>query len=69
MISFLSSEQVEALTGYERVSAQRRWLTKNGIPFMEGGKGRLKVLEQTVLARLGVAQQKRKAEPQLRFSG
>lgn len=68
MISFLSPEQVAALTGYERVSAQRRWLIKNDLPFIEGGDGTLKVLEQTVLARLGVAQQK-KTGPQLRLSG
>lgn len=66
MISFLSAEQVAALTGYTRLSAQRRWLTDNELPFIEGGDGTLKVLEQTVLARLGAAQQKKKG-PQLRL--
>lgn len=68
MISFLSPEQVAALTGYTRLSAQRRWLIDNDLPFIEGGDGTLKVLEQTVLARLGVAPQK-KAGPQLRLTG
>ena len=66
MISFLSPEQVAALTGYTRMSAQRRWLIDNELPFIEGGDGTLKVLEQTVLARLGAAQQKKKG-PQLQL--
>jgi hypothetical protein len=68
MISFLSAERVAELTGYQRVSAQRRWLAENDLPFIEGGDGTLKVLEQVVLSRLGGSQQKKKG-PQLRLSG
>ena len=66
MISFLSPEQVAALTGYTRMSAQRRWLIEHEYPFDVGGDGNLKVLEQVVLARLGAVQQKKKG-PQLRL--
>lgn len=68
MISFLSAEQVVALTGYQKASAQKRWLAENEFPFIEGGDGALKVLEQVVLTRLGGVQQKKKG-PQLRLSG
>nr|WP_286948319.1 DUF4224 domain-containing protein [Pseudomonas sp. UBA6718] len=68
MIKFLTPEEIAGLTGFERIAAQRRWLDKNDIPYMEGGDGELKVLEQIVLQRLGGKQQK-KAGPQLRLTG
>ncbi|MGX5220306.1 DUF4224 domain-containing protein [Pseudomonas segetis] len=66
MISFLSPEEIEALTGYVKPSAQRRWLSAQEIPYIEGGDGQIKVLEMVVLQRLGGTQQKKK-EPQLRL--
>ncbi|MFI8479685.1 DUF4224 domain-containing protein [Pseudomonas sp. NPDC078700] len=68
MISFLSPEEIEALTGYKKPSAQRRWLADQEIPFIEGGDGQIKVLEVVVLQRLGGTQQNKKG-PQLRLTG
>lgn len=68
MLRFLSPDELKDLTGFERPAAQRRWLTDNEFPFVEGGDGTPKVLEQIVLQRLGGTQQKKKG-PQLRLTG
>lgn len=65
---FLTSEELEQLTGYQKPSAQAHWLEQAGLPFLKGGDGKLKVLRLAVEQRLGLyrtAQPKR--EPQLRL--
>ncbi|WP_236450498.1 DUF4224 domain-containing protein [Stutzerimonas stutzeri] len=65
---FLTSEELKQLTGYQKPSAQARWLEQAGISFLMGGDGKLKVLRLAVEQRLGLyrtAQPKR--EPQLRL--
>lgn len=68
MLRFLTAEELEALTGRTRASAQRRWLIDAGIPYIDGADEQPRVLEQVVLQRLGGGQQSRKA-PQLRLTG
>ena len=41
---FLKAEDLTELTGYVRPSAQRRWLTRNGIRFWVRADGKLAVL-------------------------
>ena len=65
---FLSTSDLKQLTGYQKPSAQARWLEQVGLPFLMGGDGKLKVLRLAVEQRLGLyrtAQPKR--EPQLRL--
>ncbi|MCQ4295363.1 DUF4224 domain-containing protein [Pseudomonas stutzeri] len=64
---FLTSEELEQLTGYQKVSAQARWLTREHLPFVRGGDGKLKVLRQVIEQRLGLKPQP-KREPQMRLS-
>ena len=49
---FVSSSDIEELTGHARASIQMRWLRSRAIPFMVGGDGRPKVARQTLLVRL-----------------
>jgi hypothetical protein len=64
---FLTPEELEQLTGYQRASAQARWLTRERLPFVKGGDGKLKVLRQAVEQCLALKSQL-KREPQLRLS-
>lgn len=63
---FLTLQELEQLTGYQKPSAQARWLTRERLPFLKGGDGKLKVLRQVVEQCLGLEPQP-KREPQLRF--
>lgn len=65
---FLTPKEVEQLTGYERPSAQIKWLTAEKFGFVIGGDGHPKVLREVVLSRLGVVKSSKK-EPQLRLTG
>lgn len=64
---FLTSEELEQLTGYQKASAQARWLTRERLPFVRGGDGKLKVLRQVIEQRLGLKSPP-KREPQLRLN-
>lgn len=64
----LTIKELEDLSGYSKPSAQARWLEQNGLPFLIGGDGRLKVLRQVVEQRLGAPPDEKKREPQLRFT-
>lgn len=64
---FLSDSELATLTGYTKPSAQARWLSSNGFPFLVGGDKKIKVLESLVLERLGGKSTPSKKEPQLRF--
>jgi len=66
---FLSNDELRELSGYQKPSAQKRWLEAQGIAFLVGGDGLIKVLRSVVIHRLGGtapagAQAK---EPQLRL--
>ena len=65
---FLTPEEVADLTGYQKPSAQMRWLTAEKFGFVVGGDGHPKVLRDVVLSRLGAVRSSRK-EPQLMLSG
>lgn len=64
---FLSTSDLEQLTGYQKPSAQARWLGQVGIPFLKGGDGKLKVLRLAVEQRLGAPTKRSEREPQLRL--
>lgn len=65
---FLTPQEVAELTGYQKPSAQIKWLTAERFGFVIGGDGHPKVLREVVLSRLGVVKQSKK-EPQLRLTG
>ena len=65
---FLTPKEVADLTGYQKPSAQIRWLTAEKFGFVVGGDGHPKVLRDVVLSRLGAVRSSRK-EPQLMLSG
>lgn len=61
----LTADEVAELSGYQKPSAQARWLRQNDFPFVMGGDGRPKVLRQVVETRLGGKSTEKKREPQL----
>lgn len=68
---FLSDAELRELTGYQKPSAQKRWLEAQAIAFLVGGDGLPKVLRAVVVARLGgssVASAEPR-EPRLRLPG
>lgn len=66
---FLSNDELRELSGYQKPTAQMRWLEAQGIAYLVGGDGLIKVLRSVVIARLGgTAPAEAKArEPQLRL--
>lgn len=67
---FLSNSDVEQLTGYQKPTAQARWLEQVGLPYLKGGDGKLKVLRLAVEQKLGAAPaNKPNREPKLRLDG
>lgn len=42
---FLTPDQLEILTGRKQPAAQRRWLSRQGVPFRERADGKPVVLE------------------------
>lgn len=50
---FLSDSELRELTGYQKPSAQMRWLKAQDIVFLIGGDGLPKVLRSVIIARLG----------------
>lgn len=60
----LTPNDVVDLTGYQRPSAQIRWLNAQQIPFLIGGDGRPKVLRAPLIERLGKPSRR---EPRLRL--
>ncbi|OLU25445.1 hypothetical protein BVH03_17455 [Pseudomonas sp. PA15(2017)] len=64
----LTQAEVIELTGYQRPSAQIRWLDSHKVPYLIGGDGRPKVLRAPLVERLGgVPAVAVKPEPRLRF--
>lgn len=64
----LSQLELIELSGYQKPSAQIRWLRSQGISYLVGGDGLPKVLRSVVEARLGGAPTSiARKEPQLRF--
>lgn len=64
---FLTEAELQTLSGKVKPSAQVRWLKAEKIAFIIGGDGKVKVLRDLVVARLGGAAQTR-PEPQLRLA-
>lgn len=62
-VVFLTSEQLEALTGYRKPALQRQWLAENGYHFDVSGNGRPVVLVAQVFARQRVPASKRATHP------
>ncbi len=65
---FMTPEEVADLTGYQKPSAQIRWLQAEKFGYVVGGDGQPKVLREVVLSRLGSVKPN-KREPQLRLTG
>lgn len=65
---FMTPEEVADLTGYQKPSAQIRWLEAERFGYVIGGDGQPKVLRDVVLSRLG-ATTKKKREPVLYLTG
>ena len=49
----LQNKELTELSGLQRPSAIRRWLERNRIPYMPGADGWPRVLQATILERLG----------------
>jgi len=63
---FLTKDEVAELTGYQKPSAQIRWLEAQQFGYVVGGDGVPKVLRQVVISRLG-GQTTQKRSPELRL--
>lgn len=63
---FLTKDEVAELTGYQKPSAQIRWLEAQQFGFVVGGDGVPKVLRQVVISRLGGPTAQKKS-PELRL--
>jgi len=66
---FLTKEELRELTGYQKSSAQKRWLSSKKRLYMTGSDGMPRVLRQALLARFKVQppQEAVANEPRLRF--
>lgn len=53
MTPFLTAEELAELTGYKLAAKQRKWLARNGFPFIENAAGRPIVSCAAAEARLG----------------
>lgn len=62
-----SPDELKRLTGLERPSAIRRFLTNQRIPFMVGADGWPRVLHAIIMERLGGQIKPPVTEPQLRL--
>lgn len=65
---FLTSEELESLTGYKISSAQKRWLDRNFFEYAISAYGKPKVLRSFVEYRLGITEQQKPASNQPDFS-
>ncbi|AKU12508.1 hypothetical protein AzCIB_2615 [Azoarcus sp. CIB] len=50
---FLTKDELRNLTGYQKPSLQKRWLTDRGWPYEENAAGDPKVLRSIVEKRMG----------------
>jgi len=66
---FLSKDELRELTGYQKKSAQKRWLTRKKLTYITGSDGMPRVLRQALLARYKIQppQEEVGSEPRLRF--
>lgn len=62
---FLTSDDIEELTGYKNHAKQISWLARNGIKFLISGDGKPKVLQSQIELLIGgtSAPSRRKTEP------
>ena len=61
----LSTDELAALTGRVRQSAQRRWLARNGFRFETDADGRPRVLRAQLEQRQGIRGSSRTSGPDL----
>jgi len=64
---FLTRQELEALTGYKRKSAQKRWLLRKKLTYISGADGMPRVLRQSLMIRFKLQQEHVPPLPQLRF--
>lgn len=64
---FLTDEALAQLTGLQRPSAMRRWLEREGIPFVVAADGKPRVLQAVIMGRLGGQVVPPNPEPRLRL--
>jgi len=64
---FLTEEELRAVSGKQKPSAQLRWLIAEKVPHMVGGDGKPKVLREKMLERL-TGEQHTRPEPKLRLA-
>lgn len=67
MINTVSPDDLKRLTGLERPSAVRRFLTRERIPYMVGADGWPRVLQAIIMDRLGGKVAPPANEPRLRL--
>lgn len=67
MINTASPDDLKRLTGLERPSAIRRFLTRERIPYMVGADGWPRVLQAIIMDRLGGQVAPTAHEPRLRL--
>lgn len=65
---FLTSEELQQLTGYSRPAAQRRWIESHGYLHEIDAKGRPVVLRDHLSSRLGGTLAPTTREPRLRLA-
>lgn len=65
--AILGKEELSGLSGLQRPSAVRRWLDRQGIPYLDGGDGWPRVLQAVILERMGGPVIPPAPEPRLRL--
>jgi hypothetical protein len=65
--TFLTRDELEALTSYKQRRKQIAWLRDGGWPFVIGGDGHPRVLRDELVRRLSAVEGTIGAEPRLRF--
>jgi len=65
--TFLTRDELEALTSYKQRRKQIAWLCDGGWPFVVGGDGHPRVLRDELVRRLSAVEGTIGAEPRLRY--
>lgn len=65
---FLTSKQLQLLTGYKSRTCQRRWCLQNGVHFLVRGDASLVVSRQHVEELLGLSLLKQASQPEPDFT-
>ena len=65
---FVTSKELQLLTGYKSRACQRRWCLQNGVHFMLRGDGSLVISKQHIEELLGSPTPKQVAQPEPDFT-